>query len=71
MKAVTNKTVSSWYLIGALLIILKLCHVIDWSWWCVLLPFWLPVAFLLFICMIVLFTIIVKYGMWLHDKKYE
>lgn len=23
-------------------IVLKLCHVIDWSWWWVLAPFWIP-----------------------------
>lgn len=24
-------------------IVLKLCHVINWSWWWVLAPFWIPV----------------------------
>lgn len=24
-------------------IVLKLCHVIDWSWWWVLAPFWMPI----------------------------
>lgn len=23
-------------------IVLKLCHVINWSWWWVLAPFWIP-----------------------------
>ena len=23
-------------------VVLKLCHVIDWSWWWVLSPFWVP-----------------------------
>jgi hypothetical protein len=23
-------------------IVLKLCNVIDWSWWWVLAPFWIP-----------------------------
>lgn len=27
-------------LLGVLFIGLKLCHVIDWSWWWVLAPFW-------------------------------
>ena len=26
--------------LGIVFIILKLCKVIDWSWWWVLLPFW-------------------------------
>lgn len=25
-------------------IVLKLCKVIDWSWWLVLSPFWIPIA---------------------------
>lgn len=25
-------------------VVLKLTHVIDWSWWWVLSPFWIPVA---------------------------
>ena len=28
-------------------IILKLTHVIDWSWWWVLAPLWIPVAVVL------------------------
>ena len=27
-------------LLGLLFVTLKLCHVIDWSWWLVTLPFW-------------------------------
>ena len=29
------------------LIVLKLTHYIDWSWWWVLSPIWVPVAFYL------------------------
>lgn len=25
-------------------IVLKLCHVIDWSWWWVLSPYWIPLG---------------------------
>ena len=28
-------------------LVLKLCHVIDWSWWWVTAPLWAPLAFLL------------------------
>ena len=41
---------------GALLlafIILKLTHVIDWSWWWVLSPLWLPLAVIIGIALIV------------------
>ena len=33
-------------------IILKLCHVIDWSWWWVLSPLWISAAITLFFIMI-------------------
>lgn len=31
-------------LLGVTFIVLKLCKVIDWSWWWVLAPFWIPLA---------------------------
>lgn len=31
-------------LLGLLFVGLKLTHVIDWSWWWVLAPFWIPLA---------------------------
>lgn len=31
-------------LLGIAFIVLKLCHVIEWSWWWVLAPFWIPVT---------------------------
>lgn len=27
-------------LLGIVFVVLKLCHVIDWSWWWVTCPFW-------------------------------
>ena len=30
-------------------IVLKLCNVIDWSWWWVLAPLWMPFAFIFLI----------------------
>jgi hypothetical protein len=44
-------------LTGILLIVflvLKLTHNIDWSWWWVLSPLWIPIA------MVILFTILLK-----------
>lgn len=29
-------------LLGVVFIVLKLTHVIAWSWWLVLAPFWIP-----------------------------
>lgn len=36
-------------LLGILFIALKLCGVINWSWWWVLAPFWIPVALIIVI----------------------
>ena len=37
-------------------IVLKLCKVIDWSWWWVLSPIWIPFALLLVVyALIILF----------------
>jgi len=33
-------------LLAIVFITLKLCSVIDWSWWWVLCPLWIPVAIL-------------------------
>ena len=44
-------------LLGVAFIILKLCGVIDWSWWWVLSPFWIDV--LLFVIVAVIFAIVV------------
>jgi phosphoglycerol transferase MdoB-like AlkP superfamily enzyme len=32
-------------LLGIAFVVLKLCHVIDWSWWWVTCPFWAVPAF--------------------------
>ena len=31
-------------LLGVVFIVLRLCGVINWSWWWVLSPFWIPIA---------------------------
>ncbi len=33
-------------LLGIAFVVLKLCDVIDWSWWWVTAPFWIPFAVL-------------------------
>ena len=47
--------------IGTLLfivfLILKLCNVIDWSWWWVTAPLWIPIGLILLI-MIITFTVL-------------
>ena len=36
----------------AIFVILKLCSVIDWSWWWVMAPLWLPLSLLAIITLI-------------------
>lgn len=51
-------------------LVLKLCGVIDWSWWLVTLPLWGPIALVLAI-MAVLFVFVglVKAVVWVIEKK--
>lgn len=38
-------------LLGIVFVVLKLTHIINWSWWFVLLPFWwwIPLIILVFV----------------------
>ena len=45
-------------LLGTAFVVLRLCGVIDWSWWWVLAPFWAPVA-LTAVCFVLLLVVIV------------
>lgn len=38
-------------------VVLKLTHFIDWSWWWVWSPLWLPVALVLGVCVVVLLVL--------------
>lgn len=40
------------YLLGIAFVVLKLCKVIDWSWWLVTLPFWIPFALALVVLVV-------------------
>ena len=40
-------------LLGVAFVVLKLCHVINWSWWRVTAPFWVGLAFVLLIMLLV------------------
>jgi len=41
--------VSIFEVVGIVFIVLKLCKVIDWSWWLVLLPIYAPIFLYFFI----------------------
>ena len=39
--------------LGLAFIVLKLCGVINWSWWWVLAPIWMPIALLIIAVVII------------------
>lgn len=39
-------------LLAVAFIVLKLCNVIDWSWWWVLAPIWIPIALVIILLII-------------------
>ena len=47
-------------LLGIVFITLKLCGVIDWEWWLVLAPIWVPMAIALIVLLFVFLWAIVK-----------
>jgi uncharacterized protein (DUF983 family) len=62
-----GKTSGGISLLGMLTILfigLKLTHNIEWSWWWVLSPTWVPLAIILMIFMIMLVAFIVSELLW-------
>ena len=47
-------------LLGIVFIVLKLCKVIDWSWWWVTSPFWGMAAIAVLVFMVVCVMYIIK-----------
>lgn len=43
-KTTVSGGVGVFGLLGVAFVILKLCKVINWSWWWVTAPFWIPVG---------------------------
>lgn len=41
-------------------IVLKLTHVIDWSWWWVLAPIWISAILVVLILLVVLIIVVIK-----------
>lgn len=47
-------------LLGVAFVVLKLTHVINWSWWWVTLPFWGGLALFLAVMLVILFGLALK-----------
>jgi MFS superfamily sulfate permease-like transporter len=44
MKNSSTSSISAVTLLTLVFVVLKLTHVIGWSWWCVLSPLWISAA---------------------------
>lgn len=47
-------------LLGVVFVVLKLIHIINWSWWWVTAPFWGPIAITIFILIVIALVAIYK-----------
>lgn len=54
-QVATTSGISTLSLLGIAFVVLKLCHVINWSWWLVTLPFWGGLALFLVISLVIFF----------------
>jgi hypothetical protein len=54
VKTITTSSFPTFTILGIIFITLKLCHVIDWSWIWVLVPFWGPLAIVMAIAIVFL-----------------
>lgn len=72
MKSETNNSSSGGIgFIGLLtiaFIVMKLTHVIDWSWWWVLAPIWVSVG--LVVSVLLIFGAVMLVGYWV-DKRHN
>lgn len=46
-------------LLGVAFVVLKLCGIINWSWWWVTIPIWGPIVIALLIVLIVTISLVV------------
>jgi Flp pilus assembly protein TadB len=60
-KTATSSGIGFIGLLTIAFIILKLCNVVQWSWWWVLSPIWIPVALVLTI-LLTIFLVLSKHN---------
>ena len=59
VKTITTSSFTTFTILGIIFITLKLCHVIDWSWIWVLVPFWGPLA--IFMAIAIVFLVVMAF----------
>lgn len=52
----TNNGIGIWGILFVVFLVLKLCGTIDWSWWWVTAPLWIPIG--------LVFLFILLYSIW-------
>ena len=57
------------FLLFLVFLVLKLCKVIEWSWWWVTAPLWIPLG--IAIIFIVIALIVYKYKDWKWNRDYN
>lgn len=59
-QQITVQSISTTGLLGVAFVVLKLLDVIQWSWWWVLAPFWMPWAIIIVVLLIAAIYFIAK-----------
>ena len=54
MKIKSKKGIGTSGLLGVAFVVLKLTGHIDWSWWWVTAPFWIPILVILFLLFVMI-----------------
>lgn len=66
----SSSSISAVSLLGVAFVVLKLCGVIDWSWWWVTIPFWGGIALVIVCFAIYIFLALpIKYFLDQRKKK--
>lgn len=63
----TTSSVSYTGVLTLIFVVLKLCNVIDWSWWWVLCPIW--ISFALSLLFIIILGIISIFAIWMNTRS--
>lgn len=64
---ITGPNMGLWTIVGIVFITLKLCGVIDWSWWFVLMPIYLPFGLFVFLAVLLTTAVSVAGIMFARD----
>lgn len=61
-NSTTTVSVPFCSLLSIAFIVLKLCNVINWSWWWVLSPLWIPIAAFFVLALILFVSLVIVAG---------